>query len=104
MHALLEPAADATPALQPDAAIGPALRAVIFTWLDAAAAAVEQWPLDPFDFSAIAPQLADGYRNARRRIPADWMAADPADLHALRQRVVELRYQMELVEPLWPRF
>jgi CHAD domain-containing protein len=32
------------------------------------------------------------------------MAADAADLHGLRQRVLELRYQMELVEPLWPRF
>ena len=40
----------------------------------------------------------------RRRIPADWDAAEAADLHALRQRVVDLRYQMELVEPLWPRF
>jgi CHAD domain-containing protein len=89
---------------QEQAVLTPELRDVILTWLDAAAAAVEQWPLDPFDFSAIAAQLADGYRNARRRIPADWMAADPAELHALRQRVVELRYQMELVEPLWPRF
>ncbi|HEY2841740.1 MAG TPA: CHAD domain-containing protein [Pirellulales bacterium] len=86
------------------AVLTPELRDAILTWLDAAAAAVEQWPLDPFDFSAIAAKLADSYRNARRRIPADWMAADPAELHALRQRVVELRYQMELVEPLWPRF
>jgi len=81
-----------------------ALRDRIVVWLDAAAAAVEQWPLDPFDFSSIAAQLADGYRDARRRIPSDWSAASAADLHTLRQRVVNLRYQMELVEPLWPRF
>ena len=81
-----------------------ALRDRIVAWLDAAAAAVEQWPLDPFDFSSIAAQLADGYRDARRRIPSDWSAASAADLHTLRQRVVNLRYQMELVEPLWPRF
>ena len=81
-----------------------ALREAILAWLDAAAATIETWPLDPFDFSAIAAQLAGSYRSARRRIPADWAAADPADLHALRQRVVDLRYQMELVEPLWPRF
>jgi CHAD domain-containing protein len=86
------------------AVLTPALRDTILAWLDAAAAAVEQWPLDPFDFSAIAAQLADSYRNARRRIPTDWALADAVDLHALRQRVVELRYQMELVEPLWPRF
>jgi len=82
----------------------PALRDQIVAWLDTAAAAVEQWPLDPFDFSSIAAQLTRGYRDARRRIPADWAAARAADLHTLRQRVVTLRYQMELVEPLWPRF
>jgi CHAD domain-containing protein len=86
------------------AVLTPALRDAIVAWLDAAAAAVESWPLDPFDFSAIAAQLADGYRAARRRIPEDWSAADAVDLHRLRQRVVDLRYQMELIEPLWPRF
>lgn len=86
------------------AVLTPALRDTILAWLDAATAAIELWPLDPFDFSAIAAQLADSYRSARRRTPADWDAAEAADLHALRQRVVDLRYQMELVEPLWPRF
>ena len=86
------------------AVLTPALRGTILAWLDAATASIESWPLDPFDFSAIAAQLADSYRNARRRVPADWAAADAVDLHALRQRVVELRYQMELIEPLWPRF
>ena len=69
-----------------------------------AAAAVEQWPLDPFDFAAIAAQLTVGYRSARRRLPADWSLATPENLHALRRRVVDHRYQMELIEPLWPRF
>jgi CHAD domain-containing protein len=87
-----------------EAVLTPALRETILAWLDAAAATIETWPLDPFDFSAIAAQLAGSYRTARRRVPADWAAADAADLHALRQRVVDLRYQMELVEPLWPRF
>jgi CHAD domain-containing protein len=86
------------------AVLTPDLRESILVWLDAAATSIESWPLDPFDFSAIAAQLADSYRSARRRIPADWAAADAVDLHTLRQRVVELRYQMELVEPLWPRF
>jgi len=86
------------------AVLTPELRDTILAWLDAATAAIESWPLDPFDFSAIAAQLADSYRSARRRIPADWDTAEAADLHTLRQRVVDLRYQMELVEPLWPRF
>jgi len=86
------------------AVLTPALRDSILAWLDTAAASVELWPLDPFDFSSIAAQLAAGYRSARKRIPADWSLADAHDLHSLRQRVVDLRYQMELIEPLWPRF
>jgi CHAD domain-containing protein len=86
------------------AVLTPELRDAIVAWLDAAAAAVETWPLDPFDFSSIAAQLTNSYRAARRRIPEHWLTASPTDLHTLRQRVVELRYQMELIEPLWPRF
>jgi CHAD domain-containing protein len=86
------------------AVLTPELRDVIVAWIDRASAAIETWPLDPFDFSSIAAQLASSYRNARRHIPSDWAGADAEDLHTLRQRVVELRYQMELVEPLWPRF
>jgi len=81
----------------------PELRDAIAAWLDTTAAAIEQWPLDPFDFSSIAAQLADGYREARRRIPDDWSQASAEDLHQFRQRVVDHRYQMDLVEPLWPR-
>ena len=80
------------------------LRDAIAAWLDATAAAAELWPLDAVDFTAVAAQLAVGYRSARRRMPADWGLATPEDLHELRQRVVNHRYQMELVEPLWPRF
>jgi CHAD domain-containing protein len=89
---------------QEQAVLTPELRDTIVAWLDAASAAAELWPLDPFDFSSIAAQLTKSYRNARRRIPPDWSTASAVDLHTLRQRVVELRYQMELVEPLWPRF
>jgi CHAD domain-containing protein len=86
------------------AVLTPELRDAIVGWIDDAAAAVEAWPLDPFDFSAIAAQLAFCYRNARRHLPADWSLATPEELHALRRRVVDHRYQMELIEPLWPRF
>ncbi|MGD0024725.1 MAG: CHAD domain-containing protein [Xanthobacteraceae bacterium] len=86
------------------AVLTPELRDAIIGWLDAAAAAVELWPLDPFDFKSIAARLTAGYRSARRRLPADWSQASAEDLHALRRRVVDHRYQMELIEPLWPRF
>jgi CHAD domain-containing protein len=86
-----------------EAVLTPELRDAIIAWLDSTAAAIDQWPLDPFDFSSIAARLAAGYREARRRIPPDWSQASAEDLHQLRQRVVDHRYQMELVEPLWPR-
>jgi CHAD domain-containing protein len=86
------------------AVLTPGLRDAIVAWIDTAAAATELWPLDPFDFSSIAGQLADSYRSARRRIPDDWSLAHAHELHEFRQRVVDLRYQMDLVEPLWPRF
>lgn len=82
----------------------PELRGTIIAWLDAAAAATELWPLDPFDFSAIAARLTSGYRSARQRLPADWSGASAEELHQFRQRVVDHRYQMDLIEPLWPRF
>jgi CHAD domain-containing protein len=82
----------------------PEQRDAIVAWLDATAAAVETWPAEPFDFAAIAAQLTIGYRSARRHLPADWSLATAEELHALRRRVVDHRYQMELVEPLWPRF
>ena len=37
-------------------------------------------------------------------MPADWPAADGEALHELRKRVVIHRYQMDIIEPLWPRF
>src|SRR5262245_47087195 len=61
------------------------------------------WPLDKIDFDDVARALASNYRRARNTIPFAWDTAPPEDLHGLRQRVVEHRYQLELVQPLWPR-
>jgi CHAD domain-containing protein len=82
----------------------PELRGQIDAALAAAAAAVEHWPVQAVDFADLAARLAEGYRRARRTIPKDWSAAPAEEVHALRQRVVVHRYQMELIEPLWPRF
>jgi len=89
---------------QEHAALTPALRQGIIDWLDATATAVGAWQLDTLDFGALARRLTDGYRAARRLVPSDWSQATAAERHQLRQRVVEHRYQMELTEPLWPRF
>jgi CHAD domain-containing protein len=94
---------EAIRANEEQAVLTPELRETIVAWLDGAAAAIEQWPLDPFEFSKIAARLTAGYRSARQAIPQDWSQASAEELHHLRQRVVDHRYQMELVEPLWPR-
>jgi CHAD domain-containing protein len=72
--------------------------------LDQASAVVERWPLHTLTFDDVADQLARFYRDARRLLPADWRTADAEELHELRKRVVTHRYQIDIIEPLWPRF
>ena len=80
------------------------MRERLGTALDQASDAVERWPLHALTFDEIADQLARFYREARRRLPAHWPAADGEELHELRKRVVIHRYQIDIIEPLWPRF
>jgi CHAD domain-containing protein len=61
------------------------------------------WLLSQVGFSEVARELAVTYARARDTIPADVEKASGDELHELRKRVVAHRYQMELVEPLWPR-
>ena len=75
----------------------------LVAWVGSAETAVGQWSLDALTFPDVAENLAVAYRRARRLIPKNWALATPEEIHELRQRVVEHRYQMELVEPLWPR-
>jgi CHAD domain-containing protein len=79
------------------------MRTRISSTLDRADSALERWPLDDLTFSDVAESLCEGYRRARHLLPDDWRAASAHELHELRQRVVVHRYQMEIVEPLWPR-
>jgi CHAD domain-containing protein len=81
-----------------------ALRARFIIALDAAEAEVAAWPLE-IAFAELARELADAYKLARDDAPGgDWREVDAEVLHDLRRRVVAHRYQMELVEPLWPKF
>ena len=72
-------------------------------YLTAAAWQVSQWNMDALTFSDLADMLTTTYRRARRSMPRQWSEAEGEDLHELRRRVVEHRYQMELIEPIWPR-
>jgi len=72
-------------------------------YITAASYYVSHWALHPLTFGDLAGRLAETYRRARQALPKDWLAASPDELHELRRRVVEHRYQMELIEPAWPR-
>jgi CHAD domain-containing protein len=86
-----------------NASLSPAMRTRIASALDRADARIEQWPLDAVTFEEVAHGLAYAYRRARHACPKDWRAANPEELHRLRQHVVVHRYQMEMLLPLWPR-
>jgi CHAD domain-containing protein len=82
----------------------PVLRRRLRLRLNAAERVAQRWTLDQVDFDTVAAGLTETYRRARRAIPGTWSHATAEELHELRKRVVEHRYQMELVESLWPRF
>jgi len=81
------------------------VRAQMIVALDAADEAVGAWPIGEVTFSDLADELGRTYKRARDDAPRDdWRRAEPDVLHELRGRVVAHRYQMELIEPLWPKF
>jgi CHAD domain-containing protein len=85
--------------------VNEAARTRLIIALEIASTAAAGWPLDNVTFSALARELTETYRRARDDAPsADWREVEPDVLHDLRSRVVAHRYQMELVEPLWPKF
>jgi CHAD domain-containing protein len=72
-------------------------------YMDAASLQVAQWNMAAVTFGDIAEALSATYRRARASIPKNWDDIAAEELHDLRRRVVEHRYQMELFEPAWPR-
>jgi CHAD domain-containing protein len=81
----------------------PEIREKMLAMQATAVAEMDQWPLDEIGFHDVAKGFTAGYRRARNAIPKDWTTTTPEALHEFRQRVVVHRYQMELVEPAWPR-
>jgi CHAD domain-containing protein len=75
----------------------------ILDYITAASYQLTLWDFSLFSFLDVAKGLAQTYRRARNAIPEDWDAVTAEDLHDLRRRVVVHRYQMEIVEPAWPR-
>jgi len=68
-----------------------------------ASACASAWPLESMTFEDIAIALAQSFRRARRRLPKNWETASAEDVHEFRKAVVTFRYQIELIELLWPK-
>jgi CHAD domain-containing protein len=79
------------------------MRGRMMAAIRSASRSVDRWAVEKIGFDEIADNLTKTYRRARRMIPEDWSKATADELHELRRRVIEHRYQMELVTPLWPR-
>ena len=60
------------------------------------------WDLQNFSGDDIADAVARTYRQAWRRGRGALASDDPPALHALRARVVDLRYQLAALSPAWP--
>ena len=63
---------------------------------------VERWNLENIGADDIVAAVAHTYRQGRRRGRAAFASDDPATMHALRARVVDLRYQLAALSPAWP--
>jgi CHAD domain-containing protein len=70
--------------------------------LTAMAKRLDGWNLDDVSDDDIVEAVARTYRQARRRGRIAFDGSDPATLHALRSRVVDLRYQLAALSPAWP--
>jgi len=70
--------------------------------LNAVVKRLESWDLENLDADDIVEAVARTYRQARRRGRTAFDSDDPAALHALRTRVVDLRYQLAALSPAWP--
>ncbi len=64
---------------------------------------ISLWPFKSVRFDEISDSLANGYRRARAAMPENWREANDEELHEFRRRTIDHRYQLELLEPLWPR-
>jgi CHAD domain-containing protein len=70
--------------------------------LNAVVKRLEAWGLNSLGADDIVEAVARTYRQARRRGRIAFDGDDPAALHALRARVVDLRYQLAALSLAWP--
>jgi CHAD domain-containing protein len=70
--------------------------------LNAIVKRLDGWDLGHVRDADIAEAVARTYRQGFRRGRVAFDSGEPAALHALRSRVVDLRYQLSALSPAWP--
>ncbi len=72
------------------------------TQLEAITKRIQGLDLDGMSDGDVTEAVVHTYRQARQRGRLAFETDDPAALHALRSRVVDLRYQLAALAPAWP--
>jgi CHAD domain-containing protein len=85
----------------PAAGAPPDLAAVLGT-LRAAAARVEDWPLERCDWETVVRGIATAYRRGRTAFAVARHEPTAVNLHAWRKRAKDLWYHERLLTPVWP--
>lgn len=88
-------------ASRPLAAAAPAREAVLEA-LRAAAARVEDWPLERCDWETVVAGIATAYARGRTGFAVARRKPTAVNLHAWRKRAKDLWYHERLLTPVWP--
>src|SRR5215471_7522066 len=63
---------------------------------------VRTWPLSKGDYGVLEPGLGRIYGQGKKRLAEAYAAATDEAFHEWRKRAKDLRYHVELLEPVWP--
>jgi CHAD domain-containing protein len=61
-----------------------------------------RWQLPQCEMPVFVEGMTRVYARARRLVEKGLASADPAILHEARKSVIHLRYQLDMLEPIWP--
>jgi CHAD domain len=64
--------------------------------------AADGWHLPQCEMPVFVEGMTRVYARARRLVDKGLASADPAILHEARKSVIHLRYQLDMLEPIWP--
>lgn len=72
--------------------------------LEQKCAEIDNWSIKIESFEDMAPSIERVYKRGRKAYKSALKSRSTEDLHEWRKRVKYLRYQLDLLNPLWPDF